>query len=262
MNARQWTVLGTVLTLLVLTAAALIHIDRSQRLGRPGVKLGPEPTYMTGGQIVRTQSVSLPIELPDFVSEPVELTALELNWLPKDTLFGRGLYHSKDGFTNLLSVVLMGTDRTSIHKPQYCLDGQGWRIEKTETVTIPIARPYPYGLQAMKLTASRTVVDSAGRRAQARGIYIYWFVADNQLTPFHGERMWWMARDLVWSGTLQRWAYVACFTVCWPGQEELFFNRMKELVASSVPEFQLAAGPPSSRVTAVVCSDTAAKARE
>jgi Protein of unknown function (DUF3485) len=244
MNPKQWKALGVVLTLLALTAASLMHIAAGQRLGQPGVKVVAEPTYMEGGQVVHTQSVSLPVELPDFASEPVEVTSLEVNWLPKDTLFGRRVYHNKDGFTNLLSVVLMGTDRTSIHKPQFCLDGQGWHIEKTETVTIPIPRPHPYELRAMKLTASKPALDSNGQPAQARGIYIYWFVADNQLTPYHGERMWWMARDLIWTGVLQRWAYVAYFTVCWPGQEELYFNRMKELVAASVPEFQLAAGPP------------------
>ena len=46
------------------------------------------------------------------------------------------------------------------------------------------------------------------------GLYVYWFVADNQLTPYHGERMWWMARDLIRTGVLQRWAYVSYFTAC------------------------------------------------
>src|ERR1019366_4625691 len=101
MSAKQWKALGVVLALLALTAASLLHIAAGQRLGRPGVKLVSEPTYMEGGHVVRTQSVSLPVELPDFPSEPVEVTSLEVNWLPKDTLFGRRLYHSKDGFTNL-----------------------------------------------------------------------------------------------------------------------------------------------------------------
>ena len=73
----------------------------------------------------------------------------------------------------------------------------------------------------------------------ARGIYVYWFVADRELTADHLQRMWWMARDLIRQGTLQRWAYVACFSVCLPGQEEATYQRMKEFIAASVPEFQL-----------------------
>jgi hypothetical protein len=41
------------------------------------------------------------------------------------------------------------------------------------------------------------------------------------------------------TGVLQRWAYVTCFSVCQPGQEEATFNRMKEFLAAAVPEFQL-----------------------
>jgi hypothetical protein len=186
-----------------------------------------------------------------------------VDWLPKDTLFGRRLYHSKDGFTNLLSVVLMGTDRTSIHKPQFCLDGQGWHVEKTETVSIPISRPHPYELRAMKLTASRAVRDSNGQAATVHGIYVYWFVTENLLTPYHGERMWWMARELVLTGVLQRWAYVSCFTVCWPGQDDLYFSRLRDLIAASVPQFQLAAGPgPAIQRTAAVQPDQRGKAAD
>jgi hypothetical protein len=76
-----------------------------------------------------------------------------------------------------------------------------------------------------------------------RGVFLYWFVADNELTAYHWERMWWMARDLVRTGVLQRWAYVTVFSPCFPGEEEATFERMKRFVSSSVPEFQLAAGP-------------------
>jgi hypothetical protein len=77
-----------------------------------------------------------------------------------------------------------------------------------------------------------------------RGIFVYWFVADNELTDDHRERMWWMARDLIRTGVLQRWAYVTYFSVCGTGQEEATFNRLKRFISASVPEFQLVSGPP------------------
>ena len=45
------------------------------------------------------------------------------------------------------NVVLMGHDRTSIHKPEYCLPGQGFTIDHREVVDIPIAQPHPYDLR-------------------------------------------------------------------------------------------------------------------
>jgi hypothetical protein len=56
--------------------------------------------------------------------------------------------------------------------------------------------------------------------------------------------MWWLARDLLRTGVLQRWAYVSYFSFCAPGQEDAAFERMSKLIAASVPEYQL---PPGNR---------------
>src|SRR5439155_17236404 len=100
-------------------------------------------------------------------------------------------------------------------------------------------KPFPYDLRAIKLTTSKLATSPTGQPIVARGIYVYWFVADDELTPFHGERMWWMARDLLRSGVLQRWAYVTCFAVCQAGQEEITFNRLQQFIVASTPEFQI-----------------------
>jgi hypothetical protein len=55
--------------------------------------------------------------------------------------------------------------------------------------------------------------------------------------------MWWMAKNLLQTGELQRWAYVSCFSVCLPGQEDATFERMKKFLAASVPEFQTTPKP-------------------
>jgi hypothetical protein len=46
------------------------------------------------------------------------------------------------------------------------------------------------------------------------------------------------------TGVLQRWAYLSYFAVCAPGQEDAAFERMKNLIVHSVPEYQL---PPAGR---------------
>jgi hypothetical protein len=147
----------------------------------------------------------------------------------------------------------MGTDRTSLHKPQFCLEGAGWHIDETKTLEtkVPIERPFSYDLPLVRLIASRQeVID--GKPQTIKGIYVYWFVADDALsaTASGFQRMWLMAGKLLSTGVLQRWAYVSCFSVCNPGQEEDTFERMKKFIAASVPEFQL--NPRASAATASV----------
>jgi hypothetical protein len=35
-----------------------------------------------------------------------------------------------------------------------------------------------------------------------------------------------------------------CYTLCEPGEEEAAFERLREFIAASVPEFQIPAGAP------------------
>jgi hypothetical protein len=239
MNKRSRIILVVVLALVGGTSALLGYWKGNQKLGAPGLKIVPEAILDLEGNVVATNSVYLPEQLLGYGSEVLPVTKQELGMLPKDTTYGRRSYKAADGFQVTASVVMMGTDRTSIHKPQYCLTGQGWQIDQSELTSISIDRPHSYELPVMKLTATGVGTSAAGAKVQARGVYVYWFVADDELTADHLQRMWWMARDLMKTGTLQRWAYVSYFAICPPGQEEATFQRMKQLIAASVPEFQL-----------------------
>jgi len=173
--------------------------------------------------------------------EVVPVDRIVLDWLPKDTTYGQRLYKAADGFQTQMTAVLMGSDRTSIHQPQYCLTGNGWAINQTELDTIPINQPHAYSLPVKRLTASRLVQGPDGA-ISVRGIYVYWFVAENRLTAEHGQRMLDMGLEMLRTGVMQRWAYISCFSVCAPGQEQATYSRIKELIRATVPEFQLTTG--------------------
>ncbi|TAL03090.1 MAG: exosortase-associated EpsI family protein, partial [Verrucomicrobia bacterium] len=159
------------------------------------------------------------------------------------TSYGSRRYISPDGFLAQVNVVLMGADRTSHHKPQYCLPGSGWRIDETLRDSIHIDRPVAYELPVTKIFVSRQF-EKDGQLQTIRGVYVYWYVADGALSgdPSGFEKMWSLARTLVTTGVLQRWAYVSYFSPCNPGQEQATFERVKKLIAASVPEFQLTTG--------------------
>lgn len=242
MNKQNRLLFTVTLAIIGATAAFLYQAPKHQRLGQPGVRTRP----LAGSNRLQ---VVLPEQVLDYDSQWLDEDEITLNTLPKDTSFGERLYRAKspEGFQLVMNVVLMGTDRSSLHKPQFCLTGQGWSIDSsasTETV-IPISRPGNYDLPVVKLVASKdTVVD--GQHQLVRGVYVYWFVAEDALSAsVRGyQRMWMMSKKLLTTGVLQRWAYVSCFSVCPPGDEDATFERMKKFIAASVPEFQLTPRPP------------------
>ncbi|MFA6544569.1 MAG: exosortase/archaeosortase family protein, partial [Limisphaerales bacterium] len=224
------------LLLMAVAGGTIFKLQARQTLGRPGVLAEPQEGS-------RRWRIPLPAQVGGMASEEVPAAPEELSGLPADTSFGKRLYRVADGSPLLLQVVLMGRDRTSIHQPQYCLTGQGWLIEKTEEVRLPVAKPQPHEIPALKLTASKVFEAPDGQRVPVRAIYVYWFVADGAVTAHRSERLRRMAEELIKTGTLQRWAYVACFAQCLPGDEDKAFARVKEFVAEAVPEFQRAGAP-------------------
>ena len=185
-------------------------------------------------------AVLLPEQLPGFKSVGIAQAEVVTNMLPQDTSYGQRIYTADDGFQTLANVVLMGSSRASIHKPQVCLTAQGWDINDAASHVdhVPLAKPFAYDLPVMHLIASKTALLD-GQRVTEQGVYVYWFVDANRLTPSHAQRMLWMAHDVLFNGELDRWAYISFFAVCAPGQEAATFERMKKLIATAVPEFQL-----------------------
>jgi len=236
MALSKKTLVGIVgLGCIIATSALLFYLRSHQKLGQPGLRVAAKPG-------ASTLEILLPPQVLDYQSKPVEVTPIEINTLPRDTSFGKRLYTGPDGFNTFLTVVLMGTDRTSIHKPQFCLTGQGWAITESSSTNIAVPRPHPYSLPVRYLRATIPVKNERGETAALSGLYLYWFVADQRLTEKHWQRMWWMFKDLVVTGVLPRWAYVSCFSTCLPGQEEAAFRRMHDFLAAAVPQFQLVAG--------------------
>lgn len=223
------------LALMVGTACLLGQVRAHQRLGPPGVKTNPVP----GSIRLHAQ---LPEQVLDYQSKETETEDIVLSNLPKDTSFGSRHYEAPDGFWLDLRVVLMGHDRTSLHKPQFCLTGQGWRINDfaSSETKVNIDRPCKYELPIVKLVASRTL-EVDGRNQQISGVYVYWYVAGDAMSAstLGVQRMWWMATKLLRTGVLQRWAYVSCFAPCPPGQESAAFERIRSFIAAAVPQFQL-----------------------
>jgi hypothetical protein len=126
MNRNKWILALVTLLMIGGTAGVLAKFKSIQRLGEPGVKTRPLP----GSQNLE---VVLPDRVLGFTSAMLPVEAIVTNVLPRDTSYGNCRYTSADtNFSAQVNVVLMGTDRASLHKPQFCLTGGGWTIRGTE----------------------------------------------------------------------------------------------------------------------------------
>jgi hypothetical protein len=231
MKHQKWLVFVVALGLMAGTAGALTWLRANQKLGKPGIKAMAIP-----GSVM--MKIELPERVLDFTSTNMPEPEVVVGYLPKDTSYAGRLYTAPDGLQINSTIILMGADRTSIHKPDYCLPGQGWSINEKTVVNIPVAGPQNYQLPVAKWIIGNVYQTPDGQKHEVSGLYVFWFVADGEQTADNYQRMWWLGRDLLRTGVLQRWAYVSFFSVCAPGQEDATFEQMKKLIAVTVPEFQ------------------------
>jgi hypothetical protein len=231
-STKKWVLFAITLALMGGTAGALTWLKAHQSLGAPGVKATPIP-----GNVM--MQLALPERVLNFASTNMPEPEVVAGYLPKDTSYTGRYYFTTNGLWANATLILMGEDRTSIHKPDYCLPGQGWQIREKTEVKLPIADTPPYELPVMKWIVTKTVPAADGSPQAISGIYVFWFVTKGQTTDDFPGMLKSMMFHLIRHGELQRWAYVSYFTACLPGQEAATFAGMKELIAASVPAFQL-----------------------
>ena len=183
--------------------------------------------------------LALPERVRNFTSTNIPESQVVLDYLPKDTSYTARHYLAPDGAWAVATLVLMGADRTSIHRPDYCLPGQGWQIRDKSEVKLAIDGQPKYELPVMKWIVSNTSPANDGSQQNVSGLYVFWFVTKDQATDSFPTMLKSMLFHQLAHGVLQRWAYVSYFTICQPGQEDAAFARMRELITASVPEFQL-----------------------
>lgn len=165
----------------------------------------------------------------DWIGQDSAVTAVERELLPPDTGYARKLYVSLDDKRQqvFVSVVLSGQDRTSIHRPELCLVGQGWSIEGQSQTMFDDQVP------AALLRLRRDVVTPDGAKVPVPALFAYWFVGRDQVVATTFERMWQTALNRL-RFQPDRWAYVVVQAVVLPGETEAVTLRRMEGVAKSL----------------------------
>lgn len=224
-----------VLALIAATGFSLSWLRTHQKIGKPAIKGSSKP-----GTLV--MDIEMPENVLGYASSNIPQQKIVVDTLPKDTSYAARVYWDTNGFFVLGNIILMGNDRSSIHKADYCLAGQGFQPVKKEVVTVTIPGRVPYEMQVAKWTIRGLRQEADGSKREVNGVYVFWFAADGQHTVDNTQRILWYYRDLLTRRTLQRWAYVSYQSFCQPGYEDAAFERMKEVIAASVTEFQTLPG--------------------
>jgi EpsI family protein len=229
--AAPTLIAGIVIVLAAGEMVGLRHLARSPGRGAVGVVLAADGRN--------------PVELPAFLGiewtgRAQAVTAIERDILPPDTGFSRKLYfsHRDPAKQVFLSIVLSGRDRTSIHRPELCLVGQGWTIAETAGHRFTYPKPAGGAFPATLLRVRREVQTPRGQGAVPQ-LVAYWFVGGDGVVATHGQRFWRDGWNRVVHGRADRWAYVLMQTEAADG-EAAALARMQAVLNETLPVFQKA----------------------
>lgn len=201
-------------------------------------KLTPPPSAVTEAGVV----LNLPEHVLDFTSTTEAPSPAEKTILPPDTGIAKRIYKNSSPDSISCQIVLSGTDRRSIHRPEACLRGQGWTINNGGTV--PVTLSDGTKMEVMKLVIDRPVTDGEGKKRILRSLYLYWFASKHVLTPLHRERIARTYIDLLFYNRAHRWAYIIVSAPVLQGfapggkDESETLDMLKHFISEAAPQFQ------------------------
>lgn len=143
---------------------------------------------------------------PECGSAIYDMSIAEKKTLTSDTILSRKFYSLnkyEHGF--MVSAVIAGKDRFSLHPPQWCLPSQGYKILNEQLLQIKSSNK-SYSVILMTLHPSGEI-NQYGHYNPI--LYAYWFVGDKKETSNHLIRLLWTAWDSIIRGKIVRWAYIS-----------------------------------------------------
>jgi hypothetical protein len=176
-------------------------------LGMSAVFLLPKSAAQPYGIILELQPT-----IGDWWGRDQEILQKERETLGKGTEFARKNYKNNfldraPGYEVLVSMVLSGHDMSnSIHRPERCLDAQGWTRLGSDEVQVKLANGTSFPVTRLYNRMTRRTEDGSTRSVDAYSYY--WFVGEREVTASHWGR--WMTdnTDRLLRGVNQRWAFI------------------------------------------------------
>jgi exosortase len=190
------------------------------------------------------ESAGVIMELPNsvgrFIGDELEPDKIEKELLPTDTQLVKMRYLTPDKNPEAcdmanVTIVLSGAERRSIHRPEVCLDGQGWTLLDAHVIPVEISPGKV--LEVKDLHISREIVRPDQSKTTLSAHYLYWFVGTDVTTPSNFTRIWLTTWDNITRNINHRWAYPS--VTVWV-TDNLDPNESKQRKRSSTESVKLA----------------------
>lgn len=182
------------------------------------VTLGFSAVFFLPKSVGQPFGVSLALlpKIGDWYGKDEEILAEERSTLGKGTDFARKRYRtdyatdpSGRGVTYglLVSMVLSGPDMsTSIHRPERCLDAQGWTVLESDDVEIDLEGKGRFSVTRLYNRMTKRAPDGTTHTFDA--YTYYWFVGEHEIESTHWGRWYTDNKDRLFRGVNQRWAFI------------------------------------------------------
>ena len=155
-------------------------------------------------------------EIAGFASEPVAISEAEREVLPSDTVIDKRRYVSSDG-AFLVSAVVGGRSKSSIHRPELCLPAQGFQMTSPRTVEVGDVEWH--------------FVTLARREASSMGFAYTFFNQDGYRTSSHLRRIFRDVWDRSMRGRIDRWVMLTVHSsVSDEARLAAFLGKLKEVM--------------------------------
>jgi exosortase len=188
----------------------------------------------------RTGAAGVNMELPNTVGDALGFDGSldkEHRLLPDDTEFAKKEYLSASPTPVTCEIVLSGVERSSIHRAEACLLGQGWTILGNEEVTVGLGTGRTQKVKLLRLSKARD-----GQRLF--GYFLYWYVGADRTTDDTFSRIFLTSWDQLTRGVNHRWAYVTVNSELPPSQvgseeaKQALLSRLVRFAADVIPRIQ------------------------
>ncbi len=122
----------------------------------------------------------------------------------------RRLYASDDGREILGTMVVSGSLKKTLHKPEICLPNQGWTI--TGTQVVPIRLKNGSSFDATLMQVFRDIEVSPGHRMRMKAFHLFWYQGSGGTSTSGYEASHFISyRDAILLNFNHRWSQAAFF---------------------------------------------------
>lgn len=216
---------ASALGLVILVVAACYLTPAASGLSAPGLR------------------ASLPQSFSTFWGRPIEPSKAEIEQLiDVGVEMSRMHYANTNGRSATATIVVGGSEGRTLHRPEVCLPGQGWKITGSTSTNVDLGEGS--NVKATLLTLVRSEPRDDGRVVQRKGFNLYWYVGRDRTAATYNKHIMASLFDGMFRNIYHRWSMISVFGFL-PFQEtedflaeEEVIDVLKEIAREVVPHIK------------------------